>query len=453
MPTITGFATRPSRSVGLRALACAVALVVGAMGASAQDAGKAIIERAAEAAKKMQSFEARATIEGVGGYASFMPQGEATVRMVRAREEGNRLFDERVDGKIKPRADADDVTEVTVRRTGTMTIYVDHGAKVVQERAGANTMTPEGSLDDYVRLAELAKDDPFTRELAAESWEIEESQEIGGVPVDVVYVTYTMDTSRRARPTAAQSYTHARWYIAKSDSLPRRVDRIAAAGGLSFTLRATYTDVKTDSGLTVDSLKIETPEGYTRQDLTVREVQRPGGPDRTVEPREVTSRPATPAKPAPPQYPAAPEFTLATASGEPVTKESLKGEVSVFYFWGTWCVPCRAFSPLVSGLAEKFEGEPVGVYGLAVRERSADAPKAYMAENSYKHTLLLGEPEGRTIGADEAARAFKVRVYPSFALVGKNGELVGFWRPESGVEPAALVGQIEQTIRDYLAKH
>lgn len=452
MPMSTEIATRRSRLVALRVLACAAALVAGGS-ALAQDAGRAIIERAAEAAKKMQSFEARATIEGVGGYASFMPQGEATVRMVRAREEGNRLFDERVDGKIKPRGDADEATEITVRRTGDITIYVDHAGKVVQERAGANTMTPDGSLDDYVRLTELAKDEPFKRELAAESWEVEEAQEIGGVPVDVVYVTYATDTSRRARPTAMQSYTHARWYIAKGDSLPRRVDRIAAAGGLSFTLRATYTDVKTDTGLTVDALKIETPKGYTRQDITVREVQRPGGPDRVVEPREVTSRPTTPAKPAQPQYPAAPDFTLATASGELVTKESLNGEVSVFYFWGTWCVPCRVFSPLVSELAEKFEGEPVGVYGLAVRERSAEAPKAYMAENNYKHTLLLGEPEGRAIGADEAARAFKVRVYPSIALVGKEGELVDFWRPQSGVEPAALVGQVEQAIRDYLAKH
>ncbi len=452
MPTMTGFATRGSRSMGLRALACVAALVAGGS-ALAQDAGKAIIERAADAVKAMRSFEAKATIEGVGGYAAFMPQGEATVRMVRAREEGNRLFDERVDGKIKSRGDGEEVNEITVRRTGDMTVYVDHEQKVVQERAGANTMTPDGSLDDYVRLSEMAKDEPFTRELEAEQWEIEESQEIGGVPVDVVYVTYAMDTSRRARPTATQSYTHARWYIAKGDSLPRRVDRIAAAGGLSFTLRATYTDVKTDTGLTVDSLKIETPEGYTRQDLTVREVQRPGGPERVVEPRDVTTRPTEPAKPAQPQYPAAPEFTLATASGETVTKESLKGEVSVFYFWGTWCVPCRAYSPLVSGLVEKFEGEPVGVYGLAVRERSAEAPKAYMSENGYKHTLLLGDPEGRSIGADEAARAFKVRVYPSIALMGKNGELVDFWRPQSGVEPTALVGEVEEAIRGYLANH
>ena len=38
-------------------------------------------------------------------------------------------------------------------------------------------------------------------------------------------------------------------------------------------------------------------------------------------------------------------------------KELLNEKVVVLDFWATWCGPCRMMSPIVEGLAEKYEGK------------------------------------------------------------------------------------------------
>ena len=37
--------------------------------------------------------------------------------------------------------------------------------------------------------------------------------------------------------------------------------------------------------------------------------------------------------------------------------EFLKNKVAVLDFWATWCGPCRMMSPIVEGLAEKYQGK------------------------------------------------------------------------------------------------
>jgi thiol-disulfide isomerase/thioredoxin len=442
---VRGWAARLAGAIAVSAVALAPHAV-------AQDmSGKPVLERSAQKMSEVDSLEADVMLEGVGGYAAFMPAGTASIKMARARTEGNNIFDSRVDGEIKSRGDVEEATRVSVHRTNTITTFILYDDEVVQEKAGANAMTPSGSMDNYARLAELGKDVPYKRELEGESIVLEAPQTIGGEQVDVVYVTYGLNDGRQ--PRGGNLYTHSRWYIAKSDGLPRRVDRISSAGGLSFTLRASYANVRTNTGISPETIAIQAPDGFTMRALTTRENNRPGGPA-LIEPSKVVHTPQEPpSQPATAGYAMAPEFSMRTVDGTAVTRESVAGQVSVFYFWGTWCVPCRAFGPLISDLAETFEGDPVGVYGAAVRERDADAPREYMDEKGYKHTLLLGSPESGRVGADDAARAFKVRVYPSIALVGAEGELVDFWRPQRGTEPKDLVAEVEQAVRDYLEAH
>ncbi len=60
-------------------------------------------------------------------------------------------------------------------------------------------------------------------------------------------------------------------------------------------------------------------------------------------------------------------------------KEFLSEKVAVLDFWATWCGPCRMMSPIVEGLAEKYQGrvafgsvnvdeeEPLAIsYGISV---------------------------------------------------------------------------------------
>jgi thiol-disulfide isomerase/thioredoxin len=84
-------------------------------------------------------------------------------------------------------------------------------------------------------------------------------------------------------------------------------------------------------------------------------------------------------------------------------------------FWGTWCLPCRASHKELQALSETLKGQNVKILSIAVNEKSKDAPVEYMKKNGYTFGLLL---EG-----DETAKAYEVKAYPTFVVVGKNGEL------------------------------
>ncbi|MEM1184829.1 MAG: redoxin domain-containing protein [Planctomycetota bacterium] len=431
----------------------------------AQSAG-AVMQRAVEAASGLQSLEMKATLKGEGGFAMLLPAGDATVKMAKARDEGEVVFDAYVEGKIKSKADGDEApVDVKVHRTLTKTTSVEDPKKLVHELSGWQTRTWDGSLDLYVTPWQLATESPYAREMEAVNVTYEGEASVSGEAVDVVLVQYPErdKSQRRGNANPLDAFSKAKWSFSKADGLPRRIEWMGGGGGLSLNVIVEFSDLRSNTGIEADSFEIATPEGYqtrSRVATTTREGPSVGRVDprsRRTEQRD--PRDEQPLEPAPmpvavkPAFDPAPDFEVATVDGDSVTKESLAGQVSVFYFWGTWCAPCRAFSPLVSELVDTFEGKPVGVYGLAVRERDPNAPAAFLAEKGYKHTLLLGAPGSGRVGADTAARAFRVRVYPTIAVIGAEGELLGAWRPTRDKTPAEIVGEVEASVTSYLEDH
>ena len=407
--------------------------------------GDNIILEAVEAAKKLESLTATVKLSGEGGFKDFVPTGNGKITLLKSGEpvDGTAWFS-RVDTDYIHKK-GEETEAVTALRTPELFVYVDHEKKAVLERSRTDRRSKYNSVVDLFALPEITSASPYRRELReATNWEAVGRETVNGVECDVVEVRYDMakgesdDTGRIIRTPGSK------WYFGIEDRLPRRIERITDEGMISFSIILDITDLTVNPPVELEAIKIATPEGYSRTYSAKRTAR---------EAKQNTAPPSTDADAAAPQIDPvdiklpAHGFELVDGAGNEVSLESLKGNVTVLYFWGTWCVPCKNFSPLVSDLVTTFEGEPVKVFGLPVRERSEDAVREAMSK--YKHTLLLN-PGGNPIGCDATARAYKVRRYPTIYVIGAESEPLAVKVPEAGVDPAETMADVENTIREYL---
>ncbi len=136
----------------------------------------------------------------------------------------------------------------------------------------------------------------------------------------------------------------------------------------------------------------------------------------------------------------APDWSLKTPAGEGISLSQLRGEVVVIDFWATWCPPCREAMPSVQKLHEKYKARGVKFYGIATWE-SGD-PAAFMKENGYTYSLLLG--------GDDAANAYNVSGIPALFVIDKNGRIAlaesGFNADSRGDFEAGISEAIEASL-------
>ena len=432
-----------------RLVAAGLVLALSALVAHAQDtSGKPALLEAVEAARNLKAMTADVVLSGAGGgmFQAFIPTGSGTLKLARQDEPvQGRAWNTRLDTTYIHKK-GDEQQQNTALRTPTIFSWIDHEKKVVQEHSFNEHRSQASTVIDLMGLPELTAEEPFGRELReGTSWIKHDQEKVNGVLCDVVEIHYDMTNSqekRRGGSTMIRTPA-SKWYLGVDDHLPRRVERITDEGMLAFTIVLDVKNLAVDPDLKPKSLAIETPEGYTRakraKQIDAEVLHNPNRilEQKAPEPVEIHHPDKLPAH----------GFELVDGEGNPVSLDSLKGNVAVLYFWGTWCVPCKTFSPLVSNLVDTFQGEPVKVFGLPVRERSEETVREVMSH--YKHTLLLN-PGGEPIGCDRTARAYKVRRYPTIYVIGFDSEVLAVKWPEKGVVPADMMGEITETIRDYL---
>jgi thiol-disulfide isomerase/thioredoxin len=111
-------------------------------------------------------------------------------------------------------------------------------------------------------------------------------------------------------------------------------------------------------------------------------------------------------------------FSMVTSEGKTVTNETLKGKVVLIDFWATWCGPCKAASPSVQALHDKYGKDGLVVIGANAFERTdpGGAAAGYAKEHNYTYMM--------TIKNDALAKSWGIKGIPSFAVVGKDGTIV-----------------------------
>jgi thiol-disulfide isomerase/thioredoxin len=137
-----------------------------------------------------------------------------------------------------------------------------------------------------------------------------------------------------------------------------------------------------------------------------------------------------------------PQLALVTLDGGYLTDEDLEGKVVVLDFWTTWCAPCHQALPTLRDLHEMSEtGDPLMVISV-----SGDSSEALVRD--YVRDYSIGWTQVWDARERLAHSAFQVGGYPTFVVVGHDGEIV--FRDSGWSEP---LGQgLRRAIRDALKK-
>ncbi len=323
-------------------------------------------------------------------------------------------------------------------------LWTDTQAQTIYERpiTGSNRGLPPAF--PLVLINSIIADDPFAKDADnAEEIKLLAQETIADVLCDVIHIKRTKPNSR-SRQSGADAYTDARWYIGVDDRLPRKVEHITDAGLVKITLLFELSNLKVIEP-TQTQLDVTRPEGFAFKSTMPKPkpdqasdqpVTADADPEAASEP--LAQRADPPNAPAEPRVQYAPPFAFTPVTGSEINNTTQQGRITVLYFWGSWCVPCKAASPLVSELAQHFEAEPVDVFGLAIREADPDQTRADFAAQNNHHRLVLD--------ADALTSSFKVRVFPTIVVIDTQGEIIFQKRITKELTSEELVASAKEAI-------
>ncbi|MBS1856452.1 MAG: TlpA family protein disulfide reductase [Acidobacteria bacterium] len=133
----------------------------------------------------------------------------------------------------------------------------------------------------------------------------------------------------------------------------------------------------------------------------------------------------------------APEFELKDIEGNTVRLSDSAGKVVLIAFWATWCGPCRAETPWLIELSERYRSEGLVVLGISMDEEWGPI-KAFVRKMGVTYPILKGTARATYLYGD-------VDSLPVAFFVDRQQKVAAI---HSG---AANRKQFEQTIKTLLA--
>ncbi|MDO7852311.1 TlpA family protein disulfide reductase [Hymenobacter convexus] len=141
----------------------------------------------------------------------------------------------------------------------------------------------------------------------------------------------------------------------------------------------------------------------------------------------------------------APAFRLQDVAGKAVALQDFRGKVVYLDFWFSGCGPCLAQAPAAQRLNQRFKGKDV-VFLYISTDAVVETWRASIVSHKLDgpNTVHLLDPEGR------AFRAYRAQGYPTYFLIGRNGELLqrAAPRPSAG---RTIIRAIEQALEEKTA--
>lgn len=105
-------------------------------------------------------------------------------------------------------------------------------------------------------------------------------------------------------------------------------------------------------------------------------------------------------------------------SGEPFDWEKYKGKVVLVDFWATWCGPCRAETPHLKKVYEKYRDKGFEIVGISL-DRSREPLEKYVADEKIAWATVFNNDK-----PSPTVEYYGIFAIPTTVLVGKDGKVI-----------------------------
>ncbi len=117
----------------------------------------------------------------------------------------------------------------------------------------------------------------------------------------------------------------------------------------------------------------------------------------------------------------APTFSLPVVANAPAAGQTalgtndLKGKAVILDFWATWCGPCRAQSPILDGLAQRYADRGLVVVGVDTNDGDGNA-QAWVKSHGITYPIVTDD--------HVTSDAYGVQNLPTLVVLSREGKVV-----------------------------
>jgi len=120
----------------------------------------------------------------------------------------------------------------------------------------------------------------------------------------------------------------------------------------------------------------------------------------------------------------APDLALTDIHGKPLKLSDAKGKTVLLDFWTTWCPPCRADSPALDKLYQKYGQQDLLIVGISVSEERATVEK-FLSEHPHSFPVALTTENAMP-------RAYRIGAFPTYIVINRDGTVASAVEGEKG---------------------
>ena len=115
----------------------------------------------------------------------------------------------------------------------------------------------------------------------------------------------------------------------------------------------------------------------------------------------------------------APEISLRNAAGKEIKLSSIKGKLTLVYFWSSWNALCRQDNMNLTSIYTQYHDRGFEIYAVSIDSDTELWKKAYMLDKAY--WIQINDPKGLE---SDYCKTYAVKAIPMMLLVGRNGNII-----------------------------